>query len=161
MFQITHMLSSIWQQYWKVLKQIGTLEQTLRKILKFHLMCWHGTSVCGNFAFPQNFNNRKLRKISVFYTVSHLLPVFCCDTEKLWNKCKQRNQMRQSLRCWSVTHLYELSKTAHHVISSFLQTEKISTNGILPLRKDCDEWKLDYLRIYDLLLYFLKFDSSM
>ena len=28
------------------------------------------------------FNNRELGKTSVFYTVSHSLPVFCCDTEK-------------------------------------------------------------------------------
>ena len=85
------------------------------------------------------FNNRELGKTSVFYTVSHSLPVFCCDTEKHWNKCKHWNQMRQSLRCWSVTHLHELLKTANHVISSFLETEEISTNGILRLRKDCDE----------------------
>ena len=37
---------------------------SLRKIPKFHLISW-----CGNCAFKQNFNTRKLGKTTVFYAV--------------------------------------------------------------------------------------------
>ena len=52
---------------------------TLRKIPKFQLIFWCVTFVafgyftqklCGNCAFPQNFQTRKLPKMSVIYVVA-------------------------------------------------------------------------------------------